>query len=811
MATRTAAATGNWSNPATWDGGVLAPLPGDTIVIASPYTVTVDTDISGVNAMLKVTVNSGATLIVQNNLQTTQITADSLSILGTLRHDSNKITVGNAASSAATMSVGTAGKYQCLAANIIGNCELYIYGKCTTTGSGEWEVSPRGTDYTHIRRHYLSASSINSFAGKKFIQKGKLKTAIAPLAADLSVGATAFTVPTPTGWAAGDEVWIGEFSNTAAKMTAYTIASVGTTSGGNTTYNITGSIAVAAVSAVDHKWGQYVINRSQSVKVENTYLKTDNTFDFSLYDAISHSVSSPVFDCENILYDHCGDSSQAVSLNPSQTSTSITAKDVIFEYTRATAGGGSRIRSGLTLAGTLSPTITPTVSIDNLIGVGINYVLYSSPEFAVASEKIGAIYGFFVTNGSASALYFNNGVKACFSKVVLVGNSKSTNVNIRVASSSIGGQPSLSDYVFEEVVVMCGGSSSAPLDTSGATGATATLTENWVDNWAGKYQLQNGYFYFCTRGPKIRKGKTVESLGCDAGLWGGEVDSLTVGQFNADGISVNSGPAIYDPAELSQYTKVRSLTTTGTFTGNKVQYPATSYNNDLLVTDYSFSGSHGIAAPVSVSQAMESFIVGARGSAAYRIPKAKFKRLNGVDAGYESSSSGVINKLTYSSVTPHSLATDGWLFDPAFQYKVSSGRPLVLAVSMFCSAGANVINFRLAKSAAGFDGKVRILKGLYADFANTDDGSLLDISGASLALYDGSDTGWTSQDITITPSIAGMENFFIMVWDGASSGSVYVCPTAKAISYIDGGPGMLMASGGGGIIHGFGMGGGING
>jgi hypothetical protein len=52
-ATKTAAATGNWSAGATWGGSI--PASGDIIIIASPFTVTLDVNI----AVASVTINSG--------------------------------------------------------------------------------------------------------------------------------------------------------------------------------------------------------------------------------------------------------------------------------------------------------------------------------------------------------------------------------------------------------------------------------------------------------------------------------------------------------------------------------------------------------------------------------------------------------------------------------------------------------------------------------------------------------------------------------------------------------------------------------
>jgi hypothetical protein len=51
MANRYAIATGNWSNPAIWDGGVALPAPGDT-VRPNGFTVTIDQDLTGTTYVL---------------------------------------------------------------------------------------------------------------------------------------------------------------------------------------------------------------------------------------------------------------------------------------------------------------------------------------------------------------------------------------------------------------------------------------------------------------------------------------------------------------------------------------------------------------------------------------------------------------------------------------------------------------------------------------------------------------------------------------------------------------------------------------
>lgn len=49
MATRTAVASGAWSDPATWDGGTTIPADGDDITMDGGWTVSID---------MAVTVNS---------------------------------------------------------------------------------------------------------------------------------------------------------------------------------------------------------------------------------------------------------------------------------------------------------------------------------------------------------------------------------------------------------------------------------------------------------------------------------------------------------------------------------------------------------------------------------------------------------------------------------------------------------------------------------------------------------------------------------------------------------------------------------
>lgn len=58
MAARTAAATGNWSNPAIWDGGVSVPGVGDT-VNCNGFTVTIDQDVT-VASLLNTVAGGGA-------------------------------------------------------------------------------------------------------------------------------------------------------------------------------------------------------------------------------------------------------------------------------------------------------------------------------------------------------------------------------------------------------------------------------------------------------------------------------------------------------------------------------------------------------------------------------------------------------------------------------------------------------------------------------------------------------------------------------------------------------------------------------
>lgn len=787
MATRTAAATGNWPSPATWDGGASVPSPGDTIVIASPYTVTVDVDLSGGNAMLQLTINSGAALVAGNNFQTTQNTANSIDIQGTLKMVSGRVTAGVSGTTQALVRVGTAGKFICKTADVTANCELFVYGSMTTTGNGEYDVDMAGSAYSFTRYHHPSSTITNTFYGIKFVQQGSAKSAIAPLAADVAVNDSAITVPTPVDWTAGDGLWIGEFSNTNNKMTAYAVASVGATDGGNTTYNLTAPVAVKAVSAVAKKWGQWAVNRSQNVTVVNNYSKTVNSSDFSVQDKVQANASGTVHKVKHCKYDHMGGASGTAALYIDSTSAANTVTlnldDILFEYTRA-AGTLTRNCVGLLLR-TFAPGIQAGSTIGNIVGVGY-YVVVQFDSCVFTVGKIGLIAGFYVTNGSWPKVWvgYSGQFRGCCSKVVLHGNSNASPVGFYGGGGDAGSLchvPELSDYVFEEFITMCGavnaGYNKWLFNASSANSPYSWTASAFLD--APKpFVFKNVYSYFCIYGANFDKVENAEVLGCTYGSQGGSYDSLTVGQFNSDGISVNSGPVDNGGSGYAK-SEIGTLTTTGTFGSTKVTL--TSWY-DLFIRNYVYSGSPNIVGPGSVDyqRPMYAGVGNANGPEQKRISIAK---MNGVAADYRVSFGGVSNLLSYSSITPHTSCDEGVLFDPSYQYGVNE--PIIRRYRAACTAGANNFTFKVSKSAEGFNGRLRFITGNIHNLGSEVVGEVTDVLGANMATYDGTDTGWTEITITLTTTATkSVEDIAIEAWDGVSSGSIYV--SIPNLATIDG-------------------------
>lgn len=796
MATITSNGTGNWHTGGTWVGGVK-PGVADIAVIANTHIVTLD----NVDTVIAATINTGGTLVVNYNLNTTQNTANSLDIQGTLLHNAGTITCGASATSVVIMRIGTAGKYNCLLASMSGNCVLYLNGSFSTTGNAEYEVNIMGSSYTHTRKHFPSANISNSLGGKKFIEKGTEKTAVVPLANDLAINDTSFTVPTPNGWVAGDNVWIGEFSNTNNKMTAYTISSVGATADGKTTYNIAGSIAVKAISAVDHKWGQYVVQRSYNVIVEHTFFKTVNTSNIVASDSIAMNTNGWTIDIQNVLFDHFG-SSTSLSINDgSRTGGTFNVFNIVFEYTRQTAGTGTRSLGAFYTSGSgiSSSNITGTPVLGNIVSIGYNYACNFSGQIRLETAKIGGIYGFFVPNAATPKIYMNQ-IAAVFTKIVLHGNSQSSDCGLYSGVNvHFSGIPALSDYMIEELVTVCGGNSSSGQILNYQYGPS-NMTFPWVSNWGGKYLIGNVYSYFLNHAIALPSAENVEILGCANGVRSGQYKNVTVGQFNADGISVNSGPAFNEGTGPVVH-KIQTLNTTGTFTGNKIVSNSGNVSFDLWVDNYNYTASHGILAPSFGPNYYDGQTSGQFQEFPIRHKFVKVKKMNGVDAGYCVSRSGIINLLTYSSITPHSLSTNGWVLDPTYRYLVDE--PLLLALKVQCSAGSNTFTFKVAKSTAGFDGKIMFLSGAHVDIGSEDVGSVVTVDGSSMALYTGLDAGWISVDVTITTtSEKSIENLAVLIWDGASSGTVYMSPVSYTVGYYTGGPEFLVSSTGGGATSG---------
>lgn len=73
MAARTAVGTGNWSNPAIWDGGVSLPGVGDT-ADSNGFTVTIDQDIT-VDALIGTNAGAGGFTCPSTRTLTCNITA----------------------------------------------------------------------------------------------------------------------------------------------------------------------------------------------------------------------------------------------------------------------------------------------------------------------------------------------------------------------------------------------------------------------------------------------------------------------------------------------------------------------------------------------------------------------------------------------------------------------------------------------------------------------------------------------------------------------------------------------------------------
>jgi hypothetical protein len=89
MPTITSAASGNWSAPATWVGGI-APVDGDKVVIAVGHTVTVDTVVAGGDGSVTESIPNAA-INVSGTLSFSRAASTSLTCNGLLLFDVNSV------------------------------------------------------------------------------------------------------------------------------------------------------------------------------------------------------------------------------------------------------------------------------------------------------------------------------------------------------------------------------------------------------------------------------------------------------------------------------------------------------------------------------------------------------------------------------------------------------------------------------------------------------------------------------------------------------------------------------------------------
>lgn len=218
MAAITSAGTGNWSNAATWVGGVV-PNTGarvDTVTIATGHTVTWDVGTGTIGA------DTGtAALTINGTLFFPRASASQLTAAG------NIILNG-------TLDMGT------LASPITASCVLRLN-----------DSAVGGQNKYRMTRNF----------GSQWFMAGIQRTRLTTTTAAISAGASSFQVAGAANWAVGDVIAVFPTAQSATPNTAVQLVTIDAAYAGGTTVPITGTFATAVGSGAD------VVNIRSNVRV----------------------------------------------------------------------------------------------------------------------------------------------------------------------------------------------------------------------------------------------------------------------------------------------------------------------------------------------------------------------------------------------------------------------------------------------------------------------------------------------------------------------------------------------------------------
>ncbi len=149
------AVTGNWSNPSSWNGGIL-PTAGDTVYIATGANITLDLNV----AVKAIRINTGATLNIGS--QTLSLTGDNdkngnVSIYGTLSMNDGTINLTGIWNNNGTFNCGTG------TVNFNGNYVQAIEGSSLTVFNNLYNNNPNTTGTNGISGHPVSITIKGDF------------------------------------------------------------------------------------------------------------------------------------------------------------------------------------------------------------------------------------------------------------------------------------------------------------------------------------------------------------------------------------------------------------------------------------------------------------------------------------------------------------------------------------------------------------------------------------------------------------------------------------------------------------------------
>lgn len=223
MAVITSAATGNWSAGGTWVGGV-APVLGDSVIIASGHTVTVDGVYRvGDDTATAVQVNGGT-------LKFSRSVNSGLSVRGGVRNGTTTGSVWDMGTVADPIPAGV-------------TCTLLL-NDSATLANGKYDFDWGRT---------------NNTAGQ-FHANGASKTAATLTTSAATAGATSLVVADATGWAVGDRIGMhGDAPNMASRRESRFISAIS----GTGPYTLTLNTGLTNA----HASGTRVVNLTRNVKV----------------------------------------------------------------------------------------------------------------------------------------------------------------------------------------------------------------------------------------------------------------------------------------------------------------------------------------------------------------------------------------------------------------------------------------------------------------------------------------------------------------------------------------------------------------